>query len=188
MAIEVARRRFTVVEYHRMGEAGILREGDRVELIDGEIVEMTPIGSRHASCVKRLNQLFVRALGDRAVVSVQDPIAIPPESEPQPDLALLRPRADFYAGGHPGPADVLLVVEVADTSAPFDRGVKIPLYARAGITEVWLVDLTTDTVEVLRRSSGGRLADVQRHGRAGRVACEAFPDLDLSIDELLGPP
>ncbi len=188
MAVEILRRRFTVVEYHRMGEAGILREDDRVELIDGEIVQMTPIGSRHAACVKRLNQLFARAVGDQAVVSVQDPIAIPPESEPQPDLALLRPRADFYASGHPGPADVLLVVEVADTSAPFDRGVKIPLYARAGIPEVWLVDLITDTVEVHRRSSGGRFADVQRHGRAGRVECEAFPDLDLSIDKLLGPP
>jgi Uma2 family endonuclease len=187
MAVEILRRRFTVEEYHRMGEAGILREDDRVELIDGEIVEMTPIGSRHAACVKRLMHLFVRALAARAVVSVQDPIAIPPESEPQPDLALLRPRADFYAGAHPEARDVLLVVEVADTTGPFDRGVKIPLYARAGISEVWLVDLTADVIEVHRRPGGGRYADLQRQARGERLVCQAFPDVELSVDDVLGP-
>jgi Uma2 family endonuclease len=187
MAVEVLRRRFTVEEYHRMGEAGILQEDDRVELIDGEIVEMTPIGSRHAACVKRLVHLFAGALGDRAVVSVQDPIAIPPESETQPDVALLRPRADFYAGGHPQAADVWLVVEVADASLPVDRGVKLPLYARAGLREAWLVDLAGEVVEVFRRPGAGGYADVQRRARGDRLGCEAFPDVVLTVDDVLGP-
>jgi Uma2 family endonuclease len=187
MAVEVARRRFTLEEYQRMGEAGILREDDRVELIDGEIVEMTPIGSRHAACVNRLNQVLQRALGERAIVSVQNPTSIPPHSEPQPDLMLLRPRADFYAAAHPEPRDVLLVIEVADTTVPFDRGVKIPLYARAGMVEVWLVDLTTDTVEVHRGPAGNRYADVERRGRGERLLCQAFPDIELSVDDVMGP-
>ena len=186
MAVEIARRRFTVDEYHRMGQAGILREDDRVELIDGEIVEMTPIGSPHAACVTRLAHAFFAMVGRHAAVRVQNPIALGATSEPQPDLALVRPRADFYAGGHPGPGDVWLVVEVADTSLTFDRTVKVPLYARAGIPEVWVVDLAGQRVEVYRRPAGGLYADVQRHERGQRLVCAAFPDLALSVDEALG--
>lgn len=186
MAVEVLRRRFTVDEYHRMGQAGILREDDRVELIDGEIVEMTPIGSPHAACVTRLSHLLIRALGERVIVSVQNPTSIPPHSEPQPDLMVLRPRADFYARAHPEPRDVLLVVEVADTSVSFDRGVKVPLYARAGITEVWLVDLTTDVVEVYRRPATGRYGVTHRRQRGERLECDAFPELILTVDQVLG--
>jgi Uma2 family endonuclease len=188
MAVEVLRHRFTVTDYHRMGEAGIFAEDDRVELIDGEVVQMTPIGSRHAGCVKRLNRLLGAAVGDRAVVAVQDPIALHPDSEPQPDLALLRPRADFYGGGHPGPADVWLVVEVADRSLAFDRGVKVPLYARAGVPELWIVDLAGDGVETYRRPAGGRYAEVQRLGRGQRLGCAAFPGLDVAVDDVLGVP
>src|SRR2546426_2118990 len=141
MSITLEKRRFTVDEYHRMAEAGIFSEDESVELLEGEIVEMTPISSRHAACVNKLTRLFTRELGERVVVSVQNPVALTETSEPQPDLALLRPRADFYAAGHPGPEDVLLMVEVADTSATSDRAVKVPLYARAGIEEVWLIDL-----------------------------------------------
>jgi Uma2 family endonuclease len=187
MAVEIARRRFTVDEYHRMGEAGILREDDRVELIDGEIVEMTPIGSRHAGCVNRLNHIFGRALGERVVVAVQNPLSAPPASEPQPDLMLLRPRSDFYASSHPSAGDVWLVVEVADTSVPFDRSVKIPLYARAEIPEVWLVDLTTDGVEVYRRPAASRYAETSRRQRGERLDCAAIPDLVLRVEEILGP-
>lgn len=169
-----------------MGEAGIFREDDRVELIHGEIVQMTPIRSPHAGCVNRLNRLFTATLGELAVVTVQNPITLDPASEPQPDLALLRPRADFYAGGHPGPGDVWLVVEVADTSLAFDRTVKIPLYARAGIVEVWLVDLPGECVEVYRQPSEGRYTEVQRVPRGQQVTCQAFPDLSLSVDEILG--
>ncbi len=169
-----------------MGEAGILREDDCVELIDGEIVQMTPIGASHAGCVNRLTRIFVAAAGERAVVTVQNPISVPPDSEPQPDLALLRPRPDLYASAHPEPTDVWLVVEVADTSLVFDRAVKIPLYARAGIPEIWLVDLAGQCVEVHRRPAGGSYGHMQRLQRGQRLACEAFPDVAASVDDVLG--
>src|SRR5712692_11691964 len=133
MAIALTKRPCNVDEYHRMAEAGILTETDRVELIDGEIVEMTPVGSRHASVVKRLNALLTGRLGARAIVSVQDPIRLSKESEPQCDVVLLRPTPDFYAGSHPEPVDTLLLIEVADTSLPYDRGVKLPRYATARV-------------------------------------------------------
>ena len=186
MAVEILRRRFTVKEFHHMGEAGILTEDDRVELIDGEIVHMTPIGSRHAACVKRFIRLLTTAVGDRAIVAAQDPVVLGPDSEPQPDVALLRPRPDFYAGGHPGPEDVWLLVEVTDTTAPFDRTVKVPLYARAGIPEVWLVDLAAQSVEVYRRPSASGYAEVQRLTRGHRLTCGAFPDRSVTVDQVLG--
>ena len=135
------RHAYSVDDYYRMAEAGILRPGDRVELIEGAIIDMTPIGSRHAAAVKRITQALSLSLGDRVIVSAQDPIRLNIYSEPQPDIALLRPRADFYAGAHPGPGDVLLLVEVADSTLRFDRDTKLPLYARHGIPEVWLVDI-----------------------------------------------
>lgn len=137
----VQRKRFSVADYHRMGEAGIFGEDDRVELIEGEIIEMTPIGSPHGGRVKQLNRLLAQAVGERAVIAVQDPVVLGERSEPEPDLALLRPRADFYTESHPRPPDVWLLIEVADTSLAFDRDVKVPLYARHGIPEVWLVDI-----------------------------------------------
>lgn len=151
----ILRRRFTVAEYHRMGASGILSEDDRVELIEGEIVEMAPIGSRHQACVDRLTELFSIQLAQRAVIRVQGPIRLSEHSEPQPDLALLRRRPDFYAASHPGPQDILLVVEVADTSADYDREVKLLLYGRYGIPEVWLVDLASECVDVCREPSMG---------------------------------
>jgi Uma2 family endonuclease len=144
MAVEVLRRTFTVEDYHRMAQAGILTEDDRVELLEGEIVEMTPIGPRHAACVNRLSQLFSDRLQGRALVSVQNPIHLSELSEPQPDLALLRPRPDFYAEAHPRPSDSLVVLEIAETSAEVDREKKVPLYGQAGISETWLVDLVRE--------------------------------------------
>lgn len=185
MAVQVLRRHFTVEEYYQMVQAGILSEDDRVELIEGEIVEMTPISSRHAACVKRLNRLFSRQVGARALVSVQDPIRLSERSEPQPDLALLRPRPDFYADKHPEPEDVLLVVEVAETSGGYDRGVKIPLYAGAGLPEVWLVDLETEVVESYCKSSAQGYKEVRKYHRGERLASQAVPDLELSVDEVL---
>lgn len=186
MRVQVARYRFTVDEYHRMGAAGIFREDDRVELLDGEIVRMTPIGSRHAGCVKALNQMFARLLGSRALVAVQDPIRLGAHSEPHPDLVLLRPRPDFYRESHPEPGDVWLVVEVSDTTGALDREVKLPLYAAAGIPEVWLVDLPAEAVEAHRRPASGRYGEVARRGRGERVGCAAFPDLDIPVDAILG--
>src|SRR5262247_3069789 len=147
MAVALRRYRFTVDEYERLAQARVLTQTDRVELLDGEIVEMTPIGDRHASVVARLTSLFSKYLGDRSIVWVQNPIQLRVvRSMPQPDVVLVRPRADFYAAGKPGPDDVLLLIEVMDTSAESDRGVKLPLYARAGIPEAWLLDLTTSRV------------------------------------------
>jgi Uma2 family endonuclease len=186
MTFAVARRRFTVDEYHRMGEAGILREDDRVELIDGEVVQMTPIASRHAGCVKRINHLLTTRLRERAVVAVQDPVLLGRHSEPQPDVMVLRPRPDFYSDSHPSASDVWLLIEVSDTTAQFDRTVKVPLYARAGIVEVWLVDLEADSVEVYRRPApDGRYADVRRAVRGDRLIGQAVPDLDVAVEAIL---
>lgn len=186
MAIELKRRRFTVDDYYRMAEVGILTEDDRVELLDGEIVQMSPIGSDHAGHVKRLNALFTSRLGARVVVSVQDPVRLSSHSEPQPDLTLLRPRADFYTRAHPQPDDVLLLIEVADTSVETDRRVKMPLYARAGLREVWLVDLTADRVEVYRKPAADGYRASRTLARGEGLSPQAFSELALGVDDLLG--
>lgn len=169
-----------------MAEAGIFQEDDRVELLEGEIIRMTPIGSRHATCVRRLNRLFSMAAGERVIVDVQNPIRLGEHSEPQPDLTLLRPRQDFYAEAHPGPADILLVVEVAESSANMDREVKVPLYARARLPEVWLVDLAEERIEVYRQPSPHGYEEVQHLGRGQHVTAQAFPDLVLAVGDILG--
>jgi Uma2 family endonuclease len=184
---EVPRRRFTREEYHRMAEAGILHEDDRVELIEGEIVQMTPIGRRHAACVAELNHLLLPAVGQRARLWPQNPIALPDDTEPRPDIALLRPRADSYFQDDARPEDVLLLVEVADTSQCYDRLVKLPLYGRAGVPEVWIVDLPGEVVEVHRRPTPSGYAQVERVGRGGTVAPAAFPDIVLAVDAILVP-
>ena len=141
MTTPIKRRAFSVDEYHAMVEAGILTKHDRVELLDGEIIAMVPIGSGHASCVMRLSELLSEAVGKRAIVSVQSPVRLDEASEPQPDLMLLKRRDDFYAAAHPTPADVLLLIEVSDTTVAFDKNVKLSLYARSMIPEVWIVNL-----------------------------------------------
>ena len=186
MSIQLSRRLFTVHEYHQMGEAGILNEDDRVELIEGEIVQMASIGSRHAACVDRLNHLFSSRVTGRAIVRVQNPILLSEYSEPQPDLALLRPRHDFYAAAHPGPQDVLLVVGVADTSAGLDRAAKMPLYARTGIAEAWLVDLQEERLEVYSQPLPQGYQRVHHVGRGASLALQAFPDLTFAVDSILG--
>jgi len=186
VTVQLIRHRFTVEEYDRMAQSGVLSEDDRVELIDGEIVEMSPIGSRHAACVKRLNRLFSQGVGQRAVVSVQDPIHLGRHSEPQPDIILLRPHPDFYAADHPSPADALLVVEVAEASSEYDREVKVPLYARAGIPEVWVVDLGRRTVEVYRTPSPQGYTGVQRVWADQSLSPMEFPDLIVAVDDILG--
>ena len=186
MAIAPTKRRFTVDEYHLMVQAGILAEDDRVELIRGEVVEMTPIGRRHAGCVDRLTRLFTSRLGDRAIVRVQNPVPVSADSEPQPDLTLLRPCPDFYVETPLRPEDVLLVIEVADTSAAADRAVKIPLYAEAGIREAWLVDLAAGRVEAYRTPRAGAYRDRLTLERGASFAPESFPDLALRAEDLLG--
>lgn len=186
MAVQALRKRFTIEDYHRMGQAGIFSEDDRVELIDGEIVVMTPIGSPHAGKVARLIRIFTHRLGDRAIVNVQNPVVLPPDSEPQPDLAILRPRPDFYEDAHPRPEDILLLVEVSDTSIDYDRTVKVPLYARAGTQEVWIVDLAAQCVEVHQEPAAQGYQRVQRFTRGQFLTPRAFPDFRISLDEIIG--
>ena len=181
---EVTRRRFTVHDYHRMGEAGILHEDDRVELIEGEIVEMAAIGTRHFTCVNALNRLLVRGVGDEAIVSVQNPVRLDEHTEPQPDLTVLRTRD--YRRSLPGPGDVLLLIEVSDTTLPYDRGVKLPLYARAGIPEVWIVDLAGETVERHTDPSGNGYRRIERARRGETIESAALPELSFRVDAVLG--
>jgi Uma2 family endonuclease len=181
--VEIPRRLFTVDEYHRMAEAGILREKERVELIEGEIVQMAPIGPRHSGCVINLTRLFVTRLGDRAVVSPQNPIAIRPRSEPQPDVVLLRPRAVSYSWELPAAEDVLLVVEVADTTVRFDRLVKARLYARAGIPEFWLCLAMDGAVEVYRGPGADGYASTTLHGPGEIVSPLPFPDVSFLVTD-----
>jgi Uma2 family endonuclease len=187
MSVQLARRLFTVDDYYRMAEAGILNEDDRVELIEGEIIEMTPIGSPHASIVRRFEALFSQLVtNERAMISAQNPVRLSDFSEPQPDIALLRWRSDYYASVHPGPADVLLLVEVADTSIEYDREVKLGLYAQAGISEVWIVDIGSHAVEVYREPSVHGYESVVTAGPGQQVSPAAFPELQISIEQILG--
>ena len=148
--------RFTVSDYHRMAEAGVLGADRHIELIDGHLYAMSPTGSQHAACVRRLNRFFSRSISpERALISIQNPVVLPPDSEPEPDVVLLKPRGDDYAAHHPRATDVLLVVEVADSSLTFDQEVKVPMYAHAGIPQVWVVALDEDCVHTYRDPDGG---------------------------------
>jgi Uma2 family endonuclease len=186
MVAEVAQHRFTVREYHQMGEAGIFTRDDRVELLEGKIYAMSPIGSRHAACVKRLTQLFVKKLVDQAIVSVQDPIELNDRSEPEPDLAILLPRDDFYEEQHPKSADVLLLIEVSEVTLRFDRNVKLPLYAQNGIAEVWIIDLKKASVEVYREPQDGIYAQKLTLKRGQKLIPDNLPFLELTVQELVG--
>ena len=180
------RHKLTVDDYHRMGEAGIFGEDDRVELLDGELYDMPPIGDGHMGTVNRLTNRLAWRLGERVVVSPQNPVRLSDFSEPEPDIALLRFRDDFYRAGKPRPEDILLVIEVAQSSLDYDRGTKLPRYAAAGIAEVWIVNLVEDHVEVYREPAGTEYALQTIHRRGGTIAPLAFPDLALRVEEILG--
>ena len=186
MSVELTRRLFDVDEYHRMAQAGILTREDRVELIDGEIIRMSPIGAPHSRCVMFLTDVFVRRLEGRAVISPQLSVRLHRRTEPQPDVMLLRPPLARYGTVIPGPADVLLLVEVADTSQYRDRVVKLPRYARAAVPEVWSVDLMIGVIDIHLEPtpSGYRLS--RRVERGEIVAPTAFPDVELPVDDILG--
>lgn len=169
-----------------MGEAGIFSADDHVELIEGEILKMSPIGSRHAACVRRLDRQFNRLLGDRALVSTQNPILLNDFSEPEPDIAIVKRRDDFYGNAHPTAADVLLVVEVAETTVDYDREIKLPAYARSGIAQVWIVDLPAQTVESYGDLVAGVYRSVQSHRRGESLAPLHFPELAVEVVSILG--
>ena len=183
---EPTRHRFTRSDYHRMAQVGILGEDDRVELLHGEITVMSPIGLPHSAAVRFLNSFFSAHVGKRAMVDVQNPIAIGDENEPQPDLTILRPSEDYYRKAHPGPDDVLLLIEVADTSLELDRGEKLRLYAQADIPEYWIIDLNRRVLIVHRQPRDAEYASVQQYEGDARVAPEALTDVELAVGSLFG--
>ena len=180
------RRRFTVAEYYAMADAGILSENDRVELLDGDIIVMPPIGDWHAGGVKLFANTMPLALQGRAMIAVQDPVRLDEHSEPQPDVMLLQWRDDFYRNGHPAPGDVLLLIEVADTSVGYDRNAKLPVYARAGIPEVWIVNRPARRIESYSDPSGSAYSTVRHFSPGETVAPQAFPDITLAVDQIIG--
>ena len=182
---ELPRHLWTVEEYHRMGEVGLLDADTRVELIEGEIVEMAPIGDAHAATSNRLNRLLVLAVGERGIVAVGNPVRLSQRSEPQPDFSVLRPRADYQTKG-PRTEDVMLAVEVSDTTLRRDRRVKLALYARAGIPEFWIVNLEVREVEIYRSPGGDSYASVERKGPGDVVTMEALPGVTIAISQILG--
>lgn len=186
MLVDPARHLFTVDEYDRMGEVGLLGPDRRFELVAGDIVEMSPIGSAHAGTVNHLNRWFGQRVGEGAVVTVQSPLRLSDLSEPEPDLMLLRPLEDLYRSRHPRPEDVLLLIEVSASTAGWDRRVKRPLYAAAGIGEMWIVDLSARVVEVATKPNPKGYGRVDLVAPDGFAVPGAFPDLRLPVADLFG--
>jgi Uma2 family endonuclease len=186
MSLQIEKHYFTVADYNRMGEAGILSPDARFELIEGEIIEMPPIGSPHAAGVDVLARLLRKQVEDFAIIRVQSPIQLDDYSEPEPDLALLRLRDDFYRRAHPMPDDVLLVIEVSDTTLRFDREIKLPLYAKAGIAEVWIVNLPEEQIEIYAQPV---VSVYQRNSvfkRGTQAQSQNCPDIRIDVDTLFG--
>ncbi|MGH2400380.1 MAG: Uma2 family endonuclease [bacterium] len=180
------KRLFTVEEFHQMAEAGVFGEDDRLELLDGEIVQMAPIGSRHAACVMRLNDWFAQHIPAGVIVSVQDPVVLNDGTELYPDVALLRRRPDFYSQSHPRPSDVLLLIEVADTTTEYDRRVKVPRYARAGVPEVWVVDLPAHAIDVYDQPLEGQYRGQRRVEPGASLTIQAVPGKPIAVADVLG--
>ena len=186
MTLPLTRRPFTTTEYHQLIAAGVLTEDDRVELLNGEIIQMSAIGPRHAACVNRLIAFLSRKTGRFAIIAAQNPIRLDNYSEPEPDISLLKPREDFYAENHPVPADILIAIEVADSSLEYDRNIKLPSYARAGIPEAWLVDLISDRIEVHSQPHNGIYQEVRIVQREQKVVSRSIPQLKLKAEDILG--
>jgi Uma2 family endonuclease len=185
MSTLIQRRLFTVHDYHRMGDAGILLEDDRVELINGEIIAMSPIGNPHNAAVDRANRALVRAAGDSAIVRIQGSVQLNLYNEPQPDIVLLKPKDDFYAKDGASPPDIILIVEMADSSLKYDRGLKVELYAEMGVAEYWVADLNGGCVFAYS-GPGEKSYGVVRQFRKGEVlAPELLPECRIPVEALL---
>jgi len=187
MVAEPAQRRFTVEEYECMIEAGIFRADERVELLGGRILAMTPMAVPHRMALMRSDRTLKQKLPSTVDILVQMPIRLLPDSEPEPDIAVIRRRADDYPLAHPGPPDIFLVVEVSDSSLAFDRDRKLPRYAAAGIPEAWIVDLRGDRIWLYRVPLSGQYTLVSSVGRGEALSMLAFPDVALAVDDLLPP-
>jgi Uma2 family endonuclease len=184
MPITVTRHQFTVSDYARMRQAGIFTEDDRVELLDGEIYVMSPIGPLHVGIVNKLNRLLNILLGTAAIISIQNPIRLSDYSEPQPDIAILRPRDDFYTGALATPDDVLLIIEIADSSLDYDRDEKLPRYARAGIREVWIIDVTTRVIEQYTQPMHDEYTQLHKVLRGNTITATTLPAVQLHTRDL----
>lgn len=182
MSAQFEKRYFNVDEYYRMAQAGVLTPDDRVELIEGEIIKMGPIGSPHAACVSRLNDLL-RDL-QKTMVRIQNPIRLNEFSEPVPDIVILKSRKDYYAARHPIPSDVFLIIEVSDTSVVSDRHVKVPLYARAHIPEVWLINLPKKVIEVYCEPLEGAYRKSRKFKRGESLVALSVPGLEIKVDDI----
>jgi Uma2 family endonuclease len=184
MSVTLSRRLFTAEEFRGMAEVGLLREDDRLELVNGVIVEMAPIGHRHASCVRKLNELFHELLA-QVHIDVQNPLGISREDDFYPDIVLLKRREDGYAGNIPEAKDALLVVEVADTTLEYDRTVKLPRYAAAGVREVWIVDLQAKRIWVHRKPLEGDYGEVFEACAGDVLTVSAIPGFEVKVDDIL---
>lgn len=181
----VRRYHFTVAEYNRMGEAGVFANGPRVELLGGEVVEMCPMGSRHAACVDKIANFLVTLCGGAAIIRVQNPIVLDDASEHEPDISLLRRREDFYVSAHPEPDDILLTIEVAETSLQFDRRVKAPLYAAAGVPRLWIVDLDAGAIDIYEEPSAEGYRRVRRASPGERLALPLPSEPSFDVADVL---
>lgn len=180
------RHRITVHEYHRMAKTGLLAPDARVELIEGEIIDMPPLGNPHMAVVDRLNRLLLNAVGERAIVRVQGSVRLGRFSEPQPDAVLLKPREDFYASRSATPEDCLLVVEASDSTLRKDYRIKVPLYARHGVPEVWIVDINGKQIHFFRSPVEGEYTDVSSTAQLGAKSIALLPDVTVDLSRLLG--
>jgi Uma2 family endonuclease len=185
MSAQLERWHFNVDQYYRLAEAGVLQPDDRVELIEGEIIRMSPIGSAHAACVRSLQIFFSETFGRKYLLSIQSPVRLSDFSEPEPDLALLKARTDLYAERHPLPQDVLLIIEVSDMSVLSDRNVKIPLYARYGIAEAWLVNLPKKTIEVYYDLANGKYRGWLEFKKAEVLTSPTMSDLTVKVQDII---
>ena len=183
-------RRLNISEYHRMGEEGILSEDERVELIDGVIIQMSPKGTKHTACIRKLTNLLPRLLYGQALVSIQDPIILNDDTELEPDIAAVKPHDDAYVTEHPRPDDVLFLIEAADTSLDYDKEIKLPRYANSDIKEVWIVNLVEDIIEVYREPLilADGTADYRTRidfVKGDTIAPKALPSLKIAVDDVL---
>ncbi len=184
VATKPTRKQFTVEEYYKLGELGMLRDG-RTELIDGDIIYMAPMGTRHLSCVGRLLKMFFNTLGDRATILSQTPVRLNGRLEPEPDVSILKPRADCYIDIHPQPQDVYLLIEVSVTTVDHDRNVKSVRYGRAGVIELWIIDIEAQLVEVYRNPNANGYESIQQFRPGESISPLAFSDIVISVDEIL---
>ena len=187
MHTEATKKRFTVDEYYKMGEIGVLRDNVRTELINGEVIEMSPMGARHASAIARITEFMVPLLKGKAQLRSLMPLRLDDFNEPQPDLCFVRPRQDFYGTKHPGSGDTLLAIEVLEPSLPYDRDVKYGVYASARLPEFWIVDVSGDVLMIFRDPSKGAYKTELTLHRGESITALAFPEIEIAVADLLGP-